>query len=168
MQQIAIKELVEFRRRSSDASKKRLAYKLKHRKAKEKKDMDENEGGGNYWVTSTSCIYNVFKHGKDEFYDLKIKDLQSKFEEAKVKRIKTMHQRNMDILTSFKDFQFDDIRPLNISKFETVHKVHKIIPIDDFPLYLNPSLVFSHDRNGKNEVGALWLGPQLNGIKKAE
>lgn len=167
MQKITIKELVDFRRKSTDAGKKRFAYKLKNRKEKIKTELDD-AGGGDYWVTSTSCIYNVFKHGKDHYYDVKINELQSKIAETKDSRIKSMYQRNLDILTSFKDFQLEDIRPAKILKCETVQKVQKIYSIDNLPLYINPSLVFAHERNGKNELGALWLIPQLNGFKKAE
>lgn len=167
MQKITIKELVDFRRKSTDRSKKNFAYKLKNRTAKEKEN-DDSEGGGDYWVTSTSCIYNVFKHSNNEYYDSKIDELRVKFQNTDDKRIKSMYQRNLDILTNFKDFQIQDLRPPKILKFETVHKANKIITVDNFPLYLNPSLVFSHERNGKNELGALWLIPQLEGFKKTE
>jgi hypothetical protein len=167
MQKIAIKELVEFTRKSTDKGKKNFASKLKTRVPKEKKD-DEESGGGNYWVTSTSCIYNVFKHNKNDYYESKLDDLAIKYEAAEDKRIKSMFQRNIDILTNFKDFNFNDIRPSEILKFETVQKVHKVINIDNFPLYLNPSLLFAHKRNGKKELGAVWLIPQLRGFKKNE
>ena len=168
MQKITIKELVDFRRKPTDITKQRFAHKLKNRVAKVKEDSDNGESGGDYWITSTSCIYNVFKHRKVDLYDSKIDELQSKLEAVKDKRIKSMYQRNMDILNSFKDFQLDDLRPPRISKFETVQKVHKIFPIDDFPLYINPSLLFAHSRNGKNELGAIWLIPKLSGFKKPE
>jgi len=168
MQKITIKELVDFRRKSSDNGRKNFAYKLKNREVKEKIDGDESSGGGDYWVTSTSCIYNVFKYNKNEFYDLKINELTTKFEAAEDKRIKSMYQRNIDILSNFKDFHIEAIRPSKILKFETVQKVHTVLHIDEFPLYINPSLLFSHERNGKNELGAIWLVPQLYGFKKAE
>lgn len=165
MQKITIKELIEFKRKISEKSKKKFADKLKHRKEKEKTD---NDGGGDYWVTSTSCIYNVFKHDSKEFYDSKIEELQSKFESVDDIRIKSMYERNINILTNFKDFDINDLRPLNISKFETVHKDSKIVTIGNLPLYINPTLLFCHERNGKKEMGALWLIPQLEGFTKSE
>jgi hypothetical protein len=60
MEKITVKELVEFNRKSSDKAKKNFANKLKTRPAKQKKS-DDKDGGGDYWVTSTSCIYNVIK-----------------------------------------------------------------------------------------------------------
>ena len=79
-----------------------------------------------------------------------------------------MYERNINILTNFKDFDINDLRPLNISKFETVHKDSKIVTIGNLPLYINPTLLFCHERNGKKEMGALWLIPQLEGFTKSE
>jgi hypothetical protein len=168
MQKIAIKELVDFRRKSTDNAKKNFAYKLKNRIPKEKAKDDENPKGGNYWVTSTSCIYNVFKHNKNDFYEIKIEELINKRESTEDKKVRSMFQQNIDILNNFKDFNFDDIRPIKILKFVTVQTVHKVFNVNDFPLYLNPSLLFSHDRNGKTELGAIWLVPQIHGFKKNE
>jgi len=104
MQKITIKELVDFRRKTTESGRKSFAHKLKTRRGKEKSEEDENSGGGDYWVTSTSCIYNVFKHDKSDFYENKIAELATKLGAADDKRIKSMHQRNIDILNNFKDF----------------------------------------------------------------
>ncbi|RZL18727.1 MAG: hypothetical protein EOO96_26810 [Pedobacter sp.] len=85
-----------------------------------------------------------------------------------IPHLKTRYQRNINVLDSFKDFSFEDIRPVRILKFETVQKVHKVYSVENFPLYINPSLVFAHKRNGKNELGAIWLVPQLGGFTKNE
>lgn len=167
MQKIAIKELVEFSRTHTDSGRKNFAYKLKNRKAKEKKP-DDDSSGGDYWVTSTSCINNVFKHNKIERYDDKINELAEKVSAAEFKTVKSMFQRNIDILTSFKDFHIEDIRPSKILKFETVQRPHTIVQIDDFPLYVNPSVLFCHERRGKKELGAIWLVAQIDGFKKSE
>ncbi|WP_313806760.1 hypothetical protein [Flavobacterium sp.] len=166
MQKITIKELVEFRRKS-DKSKMNFAFKLKTRTEKNKVDT-ENEGGGDYWVTSTSSIYNTFKHDKDEFYDDKIEELHLRYSTTEDLRVKDMYRRNIEILENFKDFDFKDLRPRDISKFETVHKDSKILILNNFPIYLNPSLIFCFERNGKDEIGALWLVPQLEGFQKSE
>ena len=166
MQKITIKELVNFRRKS-DKTKRTFAYKLKFRKPKEKTEID-SDGGGDYWITSTSCIYNVFKYNKKEFYDSKIDELHSKYEISEDKRIKSMYQRNIDILISFKDFELADLKPSHSIKFEKVAKAYKILTVKDFPLFVNPSLLFSYEKNGKIELGALWLIPQLEGFSKVE
>ena len=164
MEKIRIKEIVEFRRRS-DKSKKSYAYKLKNRKTKEKIE-GESEGGGDYWVTSTSSIYNVAKYGLKNIYEDKIDELYSKYAETHDKRIKTMYQRNIDILNSFKEMDLEEIMPDIECKFQAIPKQLKVIEINDFPIFVNPNLLFSFKYNGKNQIGAIWLVPQLNGFNK--
>jgi len=166
MEKITVKELVNFRRKT-DVRKKSFALKLKNRKPVEKKIEDNNEGG-NYWITSVSCIYNVFKHNNDDYYDLKIDELNSKLNNSNEQRTKDMYQRNQDVIISIKDFQLLELRPSGIEKFERVQKGQKIILIKDFPIYVNPSLLFAYDKKGKKELGALWIIPQLGGFKKFE
>ena len=66
MEKITIKELVEFRTKSSDKSKRNFALKLKTRKAKEKKEEDKN--------------------GVDEYYDEKIKDILDRHKKTDSKK----------------------------------------------------------------------------------
>ncbi|MGU9937940.1 hypothetical protein ACNFNZ_05090 [Empedobacter brevis] len=166
MEKIRIKELIDFRNRS-EKSRKTFAHKLKNRKPKEKSEND-TEGGGDYWVTSTSCIYNVGKSGNKDLYGEKIDELHSKYENSEDKRIKTMYQRNIEILTSFIDFDLEDLKPKVECKFESIPKQLKVIQVDNFPIFVNPNLIFSFENKGKNEIGAIWLVPKLNGFNKTE
>jgi hypothetical protein len=168
MQKITIKELVEYNRKTSDRSKAILANKLKTRTAKEKKEEDDQVGGGDYWVTSTSCIYNVIKNNSDEIYENKIDELLAKIKATEIKKTKSMHRPNLEILTNFKEFNHHKIRPEEVARFESVQKVHKIHSIDNIPLYVNPNLVFSFEENGKKKVGAIWLIAKLGGFSKSE
>lgn len=167
MEKITIKELIEFRGRPSGKLKNNFAFKLKTRKPKEKLE-DAKDSGGNYWAISTSSIYNTFKSGKDEYYDLKIDDVISRQANTDIEKDKVMYQRNLDILSNFKEFDLHHLRPLDITNFETVHKEQKIILINNLPIYINPSLVFCFERNGKKEIGAIALIPQLGGYQKSQ
>lgn len=168
MKKITIKELVTFRRKF-DRTRKNFGYKLKSREEKIIiEENSENDGGGDYWITSTSCIYNVFKSSENELYDLKIKELRFKFENTEDKRTQSMYLRNIEILNSFKDFDFEDSKPLENLKYHAVPKSYKVLMLDVFPLYVNPSLLFTYQRDGKSEMGAIWFIPQLNGFKKSE
>lgn len=158
--------MIDFRNKS-DKSKKLLALKIKNRKPKEKPKTDAS-GGGDYWKTSTSCISNVFKHSNEELYDSKIDELYLKLKANQIKHVKTMYQRNIDILNTFKDFKFDELKPSGKVKYLQIPKLYKVVVIDSFPLYVNPSLLYSFERNGKNELGALWLIPKVEGYKKIE
>ena len=168
MEKIRIKELVEFRRKS-DIRKKNFAFKLKTRQPKEVVKEEDKGSSGDYWSISTYCIYNVFKDRNRDLYDSKIEEFQAKLKNTELAtNTQGMYKQNIDIMTNFKDFDFSDIRPSKITKFETVHKANKIFTIDNLPLFINPSLVFSHERNGKNEIGALWLVPLIKGFSKPE
>lgn len=166
MEKISIKDLVDFRRKS-DKVKKRYAEKIKNRKPKEIIET-KSEGGGDYWITSTSCIRNVIKDNNKNLYDLKIDELHSKFEFTELKRTKSMYQRNINILNSFKDFDLDDLKPIDDLKYEKVLKLTKIVAVNNFPLFVDPSLIYSFDKNGEKELGALWLIPRLDGFSKDE
>ncbi|ALL06494.1 hypothetical protein AQ505_13905 [Pedobacter sp. PACM 27299] len=168
MQKITVQELVEYTRKTSEKTKSNFAHKIKTRVPKEKQETDDDGSGGDYWITSTSCIYNVIKNNSGSFYEGKIDDLLKKIEATELKKIKSMHSRNIEILSSFKDFNHEDIRPVKVLKFEKVQKVHKIYPIDNFPLYLNPNLVFTFEENGKMQIGAIWLVAKIDGFRKTE
>lgn len=169
MQRIKINELVDFKRKQSDRYKKNFAYKLKTRVPKEKTEAEkEQEEPRDYWIFSTSCIYNVFKNASDEFYDPKIEELFLKMSNPELKSTTfSMYKRNRDILISFKEFEINSLRPNKFTR-QGVQTEHKTLTIDGFPLYVKPNLVFSFERNGKSEIGALWLVPQVDGFKKSE
>ena len=167
MEKIRIKELIEFKRKSSDKSRKNFALKLKTRKITEKKKEDKNSGG-NYWAESVSCIHNVFKHNDYKFYDEKIEEVATKIPFTEIVKTKNRLLQNLKILTSFKEFDLLDLRPSQELHFETIHKASKIIDSHGLPLYLNPNLIFSFEDNGKKQIGALFLIPQKDGFRKAE
>jgi len=166
MQKIKVKELVEFRRKSTERGKRNFAQKLKTRSPKEKKESDD--GGGDYWVTSTSCIYQVIKQDNIDLLDEKITDLLSRLQGAEDKRSKLMHQRNIDILTAFKDFDYKKLLPSKKFQIEKIPNDKKIILIKQFPIVVMPQIVFSFKRKEKKEIGAIWLIPQIGGFKKSE
>ena len=107
MEKIRIKELIEFRRKSSDKSKKNYAFNLKNRKIVEKKKDNKNDGG-NYWAESVSCIQNVFKYNDNKFYDEKIEEVRTKVDKTEIVQTKNRLIQNLKILTSFKDFDLLD------------------------------------------------------------
>lgn len=128
MEKISVKELIEFREKSSGKAKNNFGFKLKNRKAKEKND-DSKDSGGDYWVISTSSIYNTFKYGKDEYYDEKINDVVSRQNKTENDNQKVMYQRNLDVLYNFKEFDLHHLRPLDVENFHSVHKEQKVISV---------------------------------------
>lgn len=168
MEKIALKELIEFQRRT-DARKKAFVDDLRTRTPPVKEDKDDESAvGGDYWAISTNCICNVAKLNDYKLYDAKIEEFLPKLAAHDNRLVKLMYQRNIDILNNYKDFNIYDIRPYEILKLESVQNANKIIYISDFPLYINPSVVFSYERNGKREIGAFWLVPKVGGYKRNE
>lgn len=167
MQKIRVKELVEFRRKSTERGKRNFAHKLKTRLPKEKKESDD-EGGGDYWITSTSCIYQVIKQDDIDLIDDKIVILSERMQATEDKRVKLMYQRNIDILTSFKDFNYRELLPPKDFKIEKIPGGKTTIMMKQFPIAVMPQIVFSFQRKGKKEVGAIWIIPQKDGFKKPE
>ncbi|MGB6084897.1 hypothetical protein [Moheibacter sp.] len=167
MQKIKVKELVEFRRKSTERGKRNFAHKLKTRLPKEKKESDD-ESGGDYWITSTSCIYQVIKQDNIDLIDDKILDLSDRMQATDNKRSKLMHQRNIDILTSFKDFNYRELLPLKDYKIEKNSGGQTTIMLKQFPIVVEPQIIFFFERKGKKEIGAIWLIPLKEGFKKPE
>jgi hypothetical protein len=166
MEKITIKELIEFRGKSG-TRKKKFADKLKTKQPKVKVSTDEN-GGGDYWISSTSCIQNVFKSGDKDLYDDKIDDLHSRDQRAQIKHVKEKYQRNIDILMKFKDFELDHFKPHNDLLYQKVEQRNKILTVDGIPLYVAPGVLFSFEQNGRQYLGAIWLVPKLDGFTKDE
>ena len=168
MERIKVNELVDFRRKDNIKFKRNFAMKLKTRVAKQKVESDDDVEPRDYWVFSTSCIYQAFKNGDDEFYDPKIDELQVKMLKPDIKSsVFLMYKRNRDILISFKEFELNNHRPKELKR-HGVQTEFKTMTISDYPLYVRPTMVFTYQKNGKNEIGGLWLVPQVNGFKKSE
>ena len=166
MEKITINELIDFRQKSTPSHKKHFAQKLKTRKAKIKEN-EKKSNGGNYWVTSISCIHKVYKSMNKELYDLKIEELNQRYKDTSLRNKKTL-ERNIEILMNFKDFDFTDLRPTKDLAFEKILRDYKIVNVTEFPLYINPNFVFSFKENDIIEIGAVWFIAKLDGFKKSE
>ncbi len=167
MEKITVKELVEFRRRS-DKARINFAQRLKNRELKEIEAELEPEGGGDYWIISNSCIYNVIKQDKAELFDDKIDEVKEKLAKTTDRRTQAMYQRNIDILANFSEFEWFELKPKTKVDYLKVPKPSKIILISGLPIYINPQLIFSFELEGKKHVGAIWLVPQLYGFSLDE
>ncbi|CAM4343646.1 hypothetical protein [Flavobacterium terrigena] len=168
MEKIKIHDLVKFRRKNSAVRKKNYALNLKTRKPKESKEK-KGKGGGDYWSISTKCINKVFKLENNELLDLKINEFQEKLKNKDLKSNTIgMYKKNIDIMSNFKEFDFKDIRPEKIKNFESITKEDKILKIDNFPLYITPTTIFTFKRKDKIEIGAVWLVAQIDGFEKSE
>lgn len=168
MEKITIKEILEFKNKGSEKSKRNFANKLKTRKPELNTENKENQGGGNYWVISNSVIYNIFKNGKDEYSDNKIDEVLNKIKNSEDESNNLMYNRNIEIINNFKEFNILSIRPTHIETFESVPKSHKIIEIESLPIYLNPQLIFKFEENESLKIGALLIASKIGGYAKSD
>lgn len=161
MDKITIKNLIDFINKS-ERSKKTFANNLKQDK------KSKNASGGDYWISSLSTISNIFKTNNIDLIEDKIELLHNKIENSEDKRTKLMFQRNIDILYSFLDFDFQNIKPNLDLKFIKKPEIKAIIDIQGFPIHAKPNHVFTFNNNGNDEIGAVWFVAKLEGYKKHE
>ncbi|WP_060873300.1 hypothetical protein [Myroides odoratus] len=171
IENIKVTELIEFNRRADGKNKNKFAQKLKTREKKhiEVKEENNSKGGGDYWISSQSCVLNVFKTENKGLYDSKISELSSKLNECKLKNTRTNLDRNIQILENFKDFDLGELRPDSSLKYNVpIKKKIKTFIYKELPIYLAPSSFYSYKKNNKDYLGALWLVSKKDGYKKAE
>lgn len=161
MKKISIKNVIEFRRRPE---KSRLAFLNSILREKPK---GENDGGGDYWVSCLSAIGNVFYSMDKKLIGEKVSVLEDRIEETKHSGTKSRWQKNIDILHSFEDYDFDSLRPDKVDFLKKADSL-SIIKIKDFPIESKPHFVFSFENKGAEEVGAVWFIAKKDGYKKSE
>jgi hypothetical protein len=163
MEKITIKNLIEFRGKS-DRTKITFVNNLK----KEKKKLDEDSTGGDYWISCLSVIRNTFKSDNVDLLDEKIIFLREKIKASEIKRIKDQFQRNIDIISNFKDYDFKHLKPNVDLTFIKQSKPNTILDIKGFPIESNPCHIFTFSKNNSDEIGGIWFIAQLKGFKKSE
>ncbi|MDM1065423.1 hypothetical protein [Myroides odoratimimus] len=171
IENIKVKELIDFHRKAEGKNKKRFAQKLRNREKKiiEKKEGGDNSTGGDYWISSRSCILNVFKTVNNGLYDNKVDELEIKLLECKHKNTKVNLERNIQMLEKFREFDLSELKPNVQIKYNIpIKKDIKEFTFKDLTIYLNPSTLYSYKKGGKDYIGALWLVSSKEGFKKSE
>lgn len=163
MKKVTVKNLIEFRSKNSDRTKLTFVNNLK----KDKKKSDD-DSGGDYWISCLSAIRNTFKYSDEDLLDEKIDLLHEKIKVSEDKRIKNQFQRNIDILNSFKDFDFKHIKPNSELTFIKQPKQRSLLDINGLPIEAKPCHIFSFSENNSEEVGGVWFIAKLKGFKKSE
>jgi hypothetical protein len=162
MKKVTVKNLIEFRGKN-DRTKITFVNNLK-----KEKEKTGDDSGGDYWISCLSAIRNTFKYDNPDLLDEKIKLLQDKIKVAEIKRIKDQHQRNIDIINNFKDYDFENLKPKVDLKFLTQPKYQSIIDIKGVPLEAKPCHIYSFSENNSEEIGGVWFIAQIKGFKKSE
>lgn len=157
MENISIKSLIDFRRKS-ERSKISFAESLITKRIKE-----YQEGGGDYWISSMSAISNSFKSGNLRPVLDKIESLRNKREETLFDRTRNMYQRNIEILYNYRDFDQSNWRPSKNITFLKKERNSAILTVKGLPLHVTPSHLFTFQSITDIEIGAIWFIPKLNG-----
>jgi hypothetical protein len=162
MKKLTVKNLIKFRGKN-DQTKITFVNNLK----KEKKKSD-NGSGGDYWICCLSAIRNTFKYNNTDILDKKIDLLRNKITDSEIKRIKDQFQRNIDIISNFKEYDFEHLKPNDALKFLKQTKHQTLLDIKELPVEAKPCHIFSFSENNSEEIGGIWFVAQLKGFRKSE
>jgi len=162
MEKITVKNLIKFRSKN-DQTKITFVRNLKIEKVK-----SSDDSGGDYWISCLSAIRNTFKSGNEDLLEEKITLLRDKIRVEEDGRIKDQFQRNLDIVSNFKDYNFQHLKPNVDLIFLTQPKDHAIIDIKGFPIEAKLCHIFTFSQNKSEEIGGVWFVSQLGGFTKNE
>lgn len=163
MEKISIKKLIEFRGKN-DRTKITFAHNLK----KDTIKSEDSSSGGDYWISCLSSIRNAFKYDNIDLLDEKIDLLNAKINVSEIKRIKDQCQRNIDIINSFKEYDFQHLKPNTDLTFLKQLKQNTILDIKKIPIEAKPCHIFTFSKDNKEQIGGIWFIAQLKGFKKSE
>lgn len=153
---LPVKKLIEFRR-FSESRQRTFANSLKISKEITSSD------GGNYWVRSISAISNAFKENNNVLVQDKLDEVSNLYNLSQRPQTKTMYQRNIDILSMYKEFDFTEWRPSTNLNF--LKKPKAILEMNGLPIQIRPNHLFSFGAKGNLSVGGIWFTTWLDGFK---
>lgn len=162
MKNLTVKNIIEFRNKT-DRSKRRFVEDMRLDIEK-----DRSDGGGDYWVSSVSALCNAYKQNDLRFVKDKMDELEEKLANTEIKTTKDMYKRNIEILYNYEDFDFKKLQPQRKMAFQRKPKAYSVLTLKGLQIQSNPSHVFTFERNGVKEIGAIWFIAKLGGYKKDE
>jgi hypothetical protein len=162
MKKVTVKNLIEFRGKNE-----RTKITFVHNLKKEKKKSDD-DSGGDYWISCLSAIRNSFRFDDMGLLDEKIDLLLDKIKVSDIKRIKNQFQRNIDILNSFKEYDFQNLKPDTDIEILKQTKAKHLLDINGLPIEAKPCHIYTFSKNNSNEIGGVWFVAQLSGFKESE
>jgi hypothetical protein len=160
MQNLTAKKIIEFKR-LPQARKQMFANNLK-------KPVVKSDSGGDYWISCISAITNACKANDNSQITNKIDFLTAQYKGSSYKRTKDMYQKNIDILTGYKSYDFTKLKPQKVTDFLTKSNTKHILTIKGLSVQVFPNHVFTYKNDTTDEVGAIWFIAQLNGFKNDE
>ena len=162
MKKVTVKDLIKFRGKN-DRTKITFVNNLKQEKTK-----SDDDSGGDYWISALSAIRNTFKNDDINLLDEKIELLLSKIETYDDKRIKDQFRRNLEIVSNFKEYDFEHLKPEAEIEILKQKKYQSLLTIKGLPIEAKPCHIYSFSIDKSEEIGGIWFVAQLDGFKKSE
>lgn len=164
MQKLNAKKLIEFkglseRRKQTFANNLKKPVKLKE---------DQEGGGGDYWVSTTSAIGHAWQNNDNQIIEDKITELSAKLRNESRSTVRLQYQKNIEMLNLYSNYNFSMIRAKNLFNVRWVPKKTAPLLIRDLFVLALPNLVFNYNNEGKTEAGAIWFAAQKNGYRSSE
>lgn len=160
MEKVGVSKLIDFGRKKTQGSKLTFVNNLKKPKA------ENTDGGGDYWITSTSACAATFWNQDKSYLDHKIEELKEKIKATDYKQTKDQFQQNVNILLAMQDFDFTSIIP----PVELVKQSLKenIININNLPVQVRPQHIFSYKIDEEENIGGVWFVAKKGGYSQGE
>lgn len=160
MEKVGVSKLIDFSRKKTQGSKLTFVNNLKKPKA------ENTDGGGDYWITSTSACAATFWYQDKSHIENKIEELKEKINATDHKQTKDQFIQNVNILLSMDDFDFGGIIP----QAEVVKQSRKenIINIHNLPIQVRPQHIFSYKIGDKENIGGVWFVAKKGGYTEGE
>lgn len=162
MKKLSIKNLVDFRGKS-DRSKKNFVENIKFPKIEV-----PSEGGGDYWITSVSAVNNSYRSNDIEIVNEKIEELREKTRNTNQNIAKNMYQRNVAILQKYKSLDIKKLRPPEKVEFLKKSTANSVLTIKGLQIQTKPNHVFMYNKDGDENIGAIWFIAKLKGYRIEE
>lgn len=163
MQKLNAKKLIDFRGRSERGRRTFVNNLMKTVSTK-----DEEGGGGDYWIPSTSALANAWKENNSRIIKEKIESLAELAKSTSRKQTQDMYMRNLKMLSSYDPYDFSELKPKWPLDIKWVPKTTAPITIRGLFVQVLPNYVFTYKNKGVSEVGAVWFVARQKGFKKDE
>ncbi|WP_155844985.1 hypothetical protein [Chryseobacterium daeguense] len=155
--------MIDFRRRKSEKTKLTFVNNLK-----KENDQNSDEGGGDYWISCTSALNNIFRTNDINLIQEKNLYLKDKIEKTLDNKTKKRFQKNIDILNNFREFDFNHIKPNTTLTFHKKPDFQALYDIHNIRIDIRPCIIFSYENKDFHEIGAVWFICKIGGLKKEE
>ncbi len=163
MKKLTVTGLIEFKRKTSDRSKKIFVENIKLNKI-----TPPTESGGDYWITSLSAVCNSYRQNDFTYAEEKIIELKEKLRSTKRIITKNMYQRNISILQNFKSMDLKNLRPLQNLTFLKRSTGNSVLNIKGLQIETKPSYIFTFGNKEEQKIGAIWFTAKVNGYRSEE